>query len=49
MNYDILYTYINAIILEQGKWYMDVIDTLKYNTTDFFSHLKDNLSFQHIR
>lgn len=47
MNYDILYTYINAIILEQGKWYMDVIDTLKYNTTDFFSHLKDNLSFQH--
>lgn len=46
MNYEILYTYIKAVILEQEEYYMDVVDTLRYNTSDFFSQIKTNLALK---
>lgn len=43
MNYDILYFYIKAAIFNEEHIAIDVVDTLKFNKTDFSSHILDNL------
>lgn len=44
MNYETLYSYIKAVIVDETNYTMDVIDSLKYNQKDFFIEIQNNLA-----
>lgn len=46
MNNGILYSYIKAAIFDNSEYEMDVVDNLRYNTTDFLKNIKANLSLE---
>lgn len=43
MNHEILYTYIKSVIFNKEDITMEVVDTLKYNTSDFFEQINKTL------
>ena len=43
MNFEILYTYIKAIIYDNQKYAMNFVDSLTYSQNDFFSAIQNNL------
>jgi len=43
MEHSLLYLYIKAVITDKNEIVMDVIDSLKFNTADFYDNILSNL------
>lgn len=46
MDYGILYAYLKVAIFENNEYAMDIVDTLRYNTHDFFQNIERNLKLE---
>lgn len=44
MDYSALYVYIKSIRRDDSEYIMDAVDSLKYNSEDFFSNMQTNLN-----